>query len=62
MIKEDFQQSKHDQSLFVKKDGNNVTVLVVYVDDIVITTNHAPSIKALKNHLHAEITLRTLVP
>lgn len=60
MLKTGFHQSKHDHSLFVKKDGHNVTVLIVYVDDIIITGNHTDSIVALKTHLHAEIQVKDL--
>lgn len=60
MMSGGFTQSKHDYSLFVKKDGTAITLLIVYVDDIVITGNHAASIRALKDHLHAEIQIKDL--
>lgn len=60
MLKAGFHQSKHDLSLFIKRDGHNITVLVVYVDDIIITGNHVASIVALKTHLHAEIQIKYL--
>lgn len=47
-----FYQSKHDHSMSVKKKQEAVTILLVYVDDIVITGNHPDSIDALKVHLH----------
>lgn len=60
MMSGGFTQSKHDHSLFVKKDGTAITLLIVYVDDIVITGNHVASIRALKDHLHAEIQIKGL--
>lgn len=43
MMSGGFKQSKHDHSLFVKKDDSAITILIVYVDEIVITGNHARS-------------------
>ncbi|GKC47894.1 putative RNA-directed DNA polymerase [Tanacetum coccineum] len=33
----DFKQSKNDHSLFIKSDNDNMVILLVYVDDIIIT-------------------------
>lgn len=60
MIQKGYEQSKYDHSLFVKKDGMHITLLLVYVDDIVITGNHMDSIKALKKHLHTAIQVKDL--
>ena len=32
-----FKQSKHDYSLFINKSSAHITLMVVYVDDIIIT-------------------------
>lgn len=60
MTKAGFRQSKPDHSLFFKKDGEFITLLLVYVDDIVISGNHEASIVALKEHLHAAIHIKDL--
>lgn len=56
----DFYQSKHDHSMFIKKKQGFITILLVYVDDIVITGNHEDSIRALKQHLHLHIKVKDL--
>jgi hypothetical protein len=43
-----FLQSKADYSLFIKRDGTSLTILLIYVDDILITGNNIESIKGLK--------------
>lgn len=43
-----FSQSHHDHSLFTKRDLSHITILVVYVDDIIITGSCDTSIKFLK--------------
>lgn len=40
MIECGYSQSQNDHSLFFKHDGTSFTLLVVYVDDIVITGNN----------------------
>lgn len=35
-----FSQSKNDYSLFVKKQDHSITIMAVYVDDILIIGNH----------------------
>lgn len=46
-------QSSNDHSLFVKKEAAHITLLLVYVDDIIITENNEDSIAALKKFLHS---------
>lgn len=60
MIKGGFEQSKNDHSLFIKRDGSWITVLLVYVDDMVITGNHLESITALREYLHSVIQVMNL--
>ena len=47
-----FKQSHCDYSLFTSAIGFSITVVLVYVDDIVITGNNELAIKALKEFLH----------
>lgn len=60
MMQGGFEQLKNDHSLFIKKDKTHITLLLVYIDDIVITGNHMESIMALKNHLHSVIRVKDL--
>lgn len=55
-----FEQSQNDYSLFIKRDKCWITILLVYVDDIVITRNNPHSIKALKEYLHSVIQVKDL--
>ncbi|XP_062005915.1 uncharacterized mitochondrial protein AtMg00810-like [Rosa rugosa] len=55
-----FIQSKADYSLFVQKVGNSLTVLLIYVDDILITGNNLDSIRATKEFLHARFRIKDL--
>jgi hypothetical protein len=55
-----FTQSKADYSLFVQKVGNSLTVLLIYVDDILISGNNLDSIRATKEFLHARFRIKDL--
>ena len=57
-----FVQSKSDYSLFIKRSENQVTIVAVYVNDIVLTGNHSSSITTLKEHLHSIFRLRIQAP
>lgn len=32
-----FKQSQADRTLFIKRDGHKITMLIVYMDDMVVT-------------------------
>ena len=34
-------QSAHDHSLFIKREGDNMVMILVYVDDLLITGNRS---------------------
>ena len=57
---QNFIQSKNDYSLFIKKDGHHITILAVYVDDIIVTGNDAKSISQIKNYLHDTFSIKDL--
>lgn len=54
-----FSQSKNDY-LFVKNQGTLITIMVVYVDDILITGNHIDEITSIKQHLDRVFTITDL--
>lgn len=57
---QDFQQSKHDYSLFIKRVDTDITIMVVYVDDILITGNNPSTITSLKEHLNTVFSIKDL--
>ena len=57
-----FVQSKCDYSLFTKGTGAFFVALLVYVDDIIITSPNAEVIKSIKVFLHSQFKLKDLGP
>ncbi|XP_073300553.1 uncharacterized protein [Primulina huaijiensis] len=60
MVECGYCQSQHDHSLFFKHDDASITLLVVYVDDIVITGSSVTAIQELKKFLHSKLQLKDL--
>ena len=46
------QKSKSDHSVFYRNSSSGIILLVVYVDDIVITGSDSTGISSLKSFLH----------
>ena len=57
----DYQQSKSDPSLFVKQSSSYITILAVYVDDILLNGSNSTEIDSIKRHLEMSSLLRILV-
>ncbi|KAK6147652.1 hypothetical protein DH2020_018564 [Rehmannia glutinosa] len=55
-----FHQSKSDCSFFIKSSSNSITVLCVYVDDIISAGNDLSEIQSLKAHFDATFTIKDL--
>lgn len=60
LIKWGFIQSKQDYSMFTLKKENDFTVVVAYVDDLLITGNNTSTISTLKSALHQTFTIKDL--
>ena len=56
-----FTQSKHDTSLFLCKSTMGIVVLLVYVDDIVITGSDSNLLGQLKTHLSEAFHTKSLI-
>ena len=57
-----FTQSPYDPSLFLKKTAQATTMLLVYVDDIIITGTHSNMIHRLQSSLQAAFHMKDLGP
>ena len=54
------QKSKSDHSVFYRNSGSGIILLVVYVDDIVITESDSTGISSLKSFLHNQFHTKDL--
>ncbi|WKA11799.1 hypothetical protein VitviT2T_029262 [Vitis vinifera] len=58
---EEFSQGQSDHTLFIKRSpGGKITVLIVYVDDIIVTENDEEEISRLKTVLSKEFEIKDL--
>jgi hypothetical protein len=53
-----YNQSNADHTLFYKRFDGNLTILIVYVDDIIMTGVNVEEIRNLKEHLARELKLK----
>ena len=54
------QKSKSDHSVFYKNLSSSIILLIVYIDDIVITRSHFKGILSLKSFLHSQFHTKDL--
>ena len=55
-----YRESNSDHTLFLKKQQGNITTLIVYVDDIVVTRNDPKERNALQEYLAKEFEMKDL--
>lgn len=60
MKKYGYEQSNADHTLFLKRVGDKLTALIIYVDDMVVTGNDIEEINKLKNYLSSEFDMKDL--
>ena len=53
-----YTQSQYDSSLFLRTSASHLTIVAVYVDDILVTGSHHDDIVALKHHLHSSFGIK----
>ena len=57
-----FRQSQCDPSLFLSNASQGITLLLVYVDDIIISGNDLDNILQLQQSLHASFRMNNIGP
>ncbi|XP_047942387.1 uncharacterized mitochondrial protein AtMg00810-like [Salvia hispanica] len=60
MMKNGFKQSNSDHTLFLKRRGDQITCLIIYVDDMIITGDDVEEIERLKGSLFQEFEMKDL--
>jgi Reverse transcriptase (RNA-dependent DNA polymerase) len=60
LIQFGFKHSATDSSMFIKRSCNRLVVVLVYVDDLVITGNDKPGIEFLKQQLKQQFDIKDL--
>ena len=60
MKKYGYRQSNSDHTLFIKQEGEKITCLIIYVDDMIITRDNVEEIRQLKEHLATEFEMKNL--
>ena len=56
----DMQKSKYDHFVFYRNSNSGIIMLVVYVDDIVITWSDFKHISSLKSFVHSQFHTKDL--
>ena len=46
--------------MFTIKDGDHFTIIVAYIDDLLVTSSHLPTIQSLKKALNNTFTIKDL--
>ncbi|KAK0585152.1 hypothetical protein LWI29_024002 [Acer saccharum] len=55
-----YHQSNSDHTLFFKRKGDKITILIVYVDDMIVTGNDDLEMTALQGYLATEFEMKDL--
>lgn len=55
-----FQRSPSDSTTYVKRVGNDIILLVIYVDDIVVTGSEEKAIEHIKNNISKDFDMTDL--
>ncbi|KAJ7982285.1 Retrovirus-related Pol polyprotein from transposon TNT 1-94 [Quillaja saponaria] len=60
MLSFGYQQSNADHTMFIKHCNGKITILIVYIDDIVVIGDNPEEVSRLKNHLAREFEIKDL--
>ncbi|XP_028089128.1 uncharacterized protein LOC114289580 [Camellia sinensis] len=60
LLTQDFIPSQYDYSLFVKKTSTSITILLIYVDDILLTRSDSLYIQTLVQAMHSAFSMKEL--
>ncbi|KAB2622537.1 hypothetical protein D8674_024719 [Pyrus ussuriensis x Pyrus communis] len=60
MKKYGYQQGNADHTLFIKRRGGKVTLLIIYVDDMVVTGDDTEEMERLQEYLSSEFEMKDL--
>ena len=52
LLSQKFQRCRSDQNVYLQKHDGNIIIIVLYVDDLLITGSIFASISAIKTALH----------
>lgn len=55
-----FKQNVSDYSLFIKNNGNYMIILLVYVDDVILTDSHESELKKVKDFLKTQLIIKDI--
>lgn len=55
-----FKQAMADHTLFYKRVGDDITLLIVYVDDMIVTGSNNNEIEKLRSYLSKEFEMKDL--
>lgn len=58
LLQLNFTQTKSDYSLFTKFHGSSTTIILAYVDDLLITRNDLTFVQHLKDELHKTFKIK----
>ena len=57
-----YQHSSFDHTLFMKHNEGKLTILIIYVDDMIVTGNDVTERKTLQTYLSREFEMKDLIP
>ncbi|XP_028098528.1 uncharacterized protein LOC114298197 [Camellia sinensis] len=60
LLSQGFVNSHCDNSLFIQRTASTITILLVYVDDILVTGNNSSHITSLIAHMHTVFAMKEL--